>query len=156
MDKLAPKDVLGEANVTLGPPVAPGPDNPLSGLKFPCCLCSMNLDIMISKKGKPYSTCLACGIQTFFRGKKAISRLKTLLISDEIATGNSPETVQGLILWNKISQLKAQKAELEDKQGLICFDSDLANLITTVDNEIKFVQGELRKLSGKGRPGKKK
>jgi len=145
MDKLDHTGVLGEANVTLGPPVCPAPENPFSGMKFPCCLCSANLDIKISKTGKPYCTCETCGIQTFFRGKTAISRLKSLLNRSDFAAGNSPGTVQGLILWNKIVQLKNQKTELEAKQGLIIRDPDLANLISAVDNEIKRVQGELRK-----------
>jgi hypothetical protein len=155
MDKLDRSRGLAEANVTLGLPVVSALDNPLTGLKFPCCLCSANLDIRISKKGKPYCTCESCGIQTFFRGKTAISRLKSLLNKSDIAAGNSPGTVQGLILWNKIVQLKAQKTELEGKQGVIIRDPDLANLISTVDNEIKGVQGELRKLSGKSKSEKK-
>jgi len=154
MGKLDHKSVIGEPNVTLGSPLVSTSDNPLVGMKFPCCLCSANLDIKISKKGKPYCTCESCGIQTFFRGKTAISRLKSLLNKGDIVAGNSPGTVQGLILWNKIVQLRAQKIELEEKQGVIIRDPDLANLISTVDNEIKRVQGELRKLSGKGRSEK--
>jgi DNA-directed RNA polymerase subunit RPC12/RpoP len=124
-------------------------------MKFPCCLCSTNLDIKISKKDKPYCTCDDCGIQLFFRGKTSISRLKSLLNSSGTAKGNSPGTVQGLILWNKLVQLKAQKVELEEKQGVIFRDPDLTNFISTVDNEIKRVQGELRKLSGKSKLEKK-
>jgi hypothetical protein len=155
MDKLDHKGIIGEPNVTLGPLPSSTSDNPLAEMKFPCCLCSSNLDIKISKKGKPYCTCESCGIQTFFRGKTAISRLKSLLNKSDIVAGNSPGTVQGLILWNKIVQLKAQKIELEEKQGVIIRDPDLANFISTVDNEIKRVQGELRKLSGKSRSEKK-
>jgi len=155
MGKLDRSTGFGEANVTLGPPEVSASDNPLARMKFPCCLCSANLDIKISKKGKPYCTCESCGIQTFFRGKTAISRLKSLLNKGDIVAGNSPGTLQGLILWNKIAQLKTQKMELEEKQGVIIRDPDLANLISTVDNEIKRVQGELRKLSGKGKSEKK-
>ena len=155
MDKLGHKETIDGTNVTLGPPVVSTPDNPLAGMSFPCCLCSANLEIRSSKKGKPYCTCESCGIQTFFRGKTGISRLRSLLNKGDIAPGNSPGTVQGLILWNKIVQLKAQKIELEEKQGVIIRDPDLANLISTVDNEIKRIQGELRKLSGKSRSEKR-
>ena len=68
--------------------------------------------------------------------------------------GNSPGIVPGLILWNKIVQLKAQKIELQGKQGVIIRDPDLANLISLVDSEIKRVQIELRKLNGKSRSEK--
>jgi hypothetical protein len=132
-----------------------GSGEPLSGMKFPCCLCSADLDIKISKKGKPYCTCESCGIQTFFRGKTAISRLKSLLNRSDVAAGNSPGTVRGLILWNKLVELKTKKTELEAKQGVMVIDQDLANLISTVDNEIKRIQGELRRLSGKSRSEKK-
>jgi hypothetical protein len=155
MGKLDHKGVIGEPNVTLGSPIVSRSDNPLAEMKFPCCLCSTNLDIKISKKDKPYCTCDDCGIQLFFRGKTSISRLKSLLNSSGTAKGNSPGTVQGLILWNKLVQLKAQKVELEEKQGVIFRDPDLTNFISTVDNEIKRVQGELRKLSGKSKLEKK-
>ena len=45
--------------------------------------------------------------------------------------------------------LKAQKANLEAKQGLIFVDPDLENAIRSVDIEIKRVQGELEKLARK-------
>ena len=155
MDKLGHKETIGDPNVTLGPSVVSTPDNPLAGMSFPCCLCSANLEIRISKKKKPYCTCESCGIQTFFRGKTAISRLKSLLNRSDVAAGNSPGTVRGLILWNKLVELKTKKTELEAKQGVMVIDQDLANLISTVDNEIKRIQGELRRLSGKSRSEKK-
>jgi hypothetical protein len=156
MGKLNLKNNAGHPNVTLGSQSPSVPDNSPSRSVFPCCLCSASLEIKLSKKGKPYCTCLTCGIQTFFRGKTAILRLGRLLNSGEVAKGNPPETFQGLILWNKIVQLRSQKTELEEKQGLIIRDPDLDNLITAVDNEIKSVQGELRKLSRKSIPEKRK
>jgi hypothetical protein len=152
MDQLSHNGNSGDSNVTLE---AGSPNHEFFGANFPCCLCSASLDLKISKRGKPYCTCLDCGIQIFFRGKIAISRLKSVLNKRDTVPGNSPGTVHGLILWNKIVQLKAQKTELEAKQGLMARDPDLANLISTVDNEIKRVQGELRTLSGKNRSEKK-
>jgi hypothetical protein len=147
MGKLTAGDPAGQPNVTLELPAAVAPPNPFLGASFPCCLCSVSLEVKRSKKNKPYCTCLECGIQIFFRGKLSISRLITILELNKSCGGSSPKTVQGLILWNKINQLKEKKTELQAKQGLIIVDRDLDNLIRTVDNELKSFQRELAKLS---------
>lgn len=125
--------------------------SPLLGKQFPCCLCGMEMEIRFTRKknSKPYTTCLACGIQTFFRGQIAIQRLTGIVKSGMFITGNGSKTELAVILFNRIQQLRAQKTELEGKQGLIILDPDLKNAISAVDNEIKDVQGELGKLGRK-------
>ena len=43
---------------------------------FPCPLCEEELEIKISKKGKPYVVCDVCGVQLFVRRAEGIKRLK--------------------------------------------------------------------------------
>jgi hypothetical protein len=114
------------------------------------------LEIRISRKGKPYTTCLVCGIQTFFRGKRGIRRLQEILDSRIFSTENGPGFDSSIVLFNRIQQLRAQKRELEEKQGLIFSDPDLEKLISIVDNEIKSAQGDLEKLAQKSKRGKSK
>ena len=133
-------------NVTLA---ETGPkESPLLGKQFPCCVCGTGVEIRFTRKKnpKPYTTCLACGIQTFFRGKLAIQRLTEIVNSGLLISGTGSNTESAVILFNRIQQLHAQKAELEGKQGLIVLDPDLKNVIRAVDIEIERVQGELEKL----------
>ena len=121
-------------------------DHPLFGRRFPCCVCGAGLEIRISRKQKPYTTCLSCGIQTFFRGKTGIQRLLGIVKSEMLITGEGSKTESAVILYNRIQQLRAQKKELEANQGLIIRDADLDSVIRVVDNEIQRVQGELEQL----------
>jgi hypothetical protein len=131
-------------------------DGPFVGRVFPCCVCSANLDIRLSKRKKPYCTCVQCGIQIFFRGKSGISRLTEILNSNKLTHGIALDTAPAIILYGRIAQMRAQKSELEAKQGLIVRDPDLENAIRAVDNEIKYAQGELEKLSRKSSLEKRK
>jgi hypothetical protein len=72
-----------------------------------------------------------------------------LLIAEKESKSNS-----AVVLFNRIQQPRAQKQELEAKQGLIFHNSDLENVIRAVDNEIERVQRELEKLSQETRPRK--
>ena len=123
-------------------------ESPLLGKQFPCCVCGAGLEIRFTRKKnpKPYTICLACGVQVFFRGKIAIQRLTEIVNSGLLIAGAGSNTESAAILFNRIQQLRAQKTELEGKQGLIILDPDLSNAIRAVDNEIKHVQGELAKL----------
>jgi hypothetical protein len=142
----------GNVNVTLDRQS----DDSLAGKSFPCCVCSANLEIRLSKKGKPYCTCVPCGIQIFFRGKIGIRRLTEILQADRPALGNAPDTIPAIILFNRITQMRSQKKELEAKQGLIMRDSDVDHLIRAIDGEIKDAQRELKALARKtGRENKK-
>jgi hypothetical protein len=136
-------------NVTLAETSAK--ENPLLGKQFPCCVCGLSLEIRFTRKrnAKPYTTCLACGVQTFFRGKIAIQRLTEIVNSGLLIAGTGSNTEPAVILFNRIQQLRAQKTELKGKQGLIILDPDLKNVIRAVDNEIERVQGELEKLARK-------
>ena len=126
-------------------------ESPLLGKQFPCCVCGAGLEIRFTKKKnpKPYTTCLACGIQTFFRGKMALQRLTEIVNSGLLIAGTGSRTESAVILFNRIQQLRAQKTELKGKQGLIILDPDLKNAVRAVDNEIQRVQGELEKLGRK-------
>jgi hypothetical protein len=116
----------------------------------------LGLEIRFTRKKnvKPYTICLACGVQTFFRGKIAIQRLTKIVNSRLLIAGTGSNTESAVILFNRIQQLRLQKTELEGKQGLIILDPDLINAIRAVDNEIKYVQGELEKLTCKTSRGK--
>ena len=136
-------------NVTL---TQTGPkETPLLGRQFPCCVCGTGLEIRFTRKrnSKPYTTCLACGVQTFFRGKIAIRRLTEIVNSGLLIVGTGSNTESAVILFNRIQQLRLQKTKLEGKQGLILLDPDLKYAIRAVDTEIKPVQGELGKLARK-------
>jgi len=124
-------------------------DSLFAGRVFPCCICSANLDIRLSKRKKPYCTCIQCGIQIFFRGKSGIDRLAKILNSNNFVHGIALEAVPAIVLYNRIAQMRSHKKQLEVKQGLITRDLDLENAIRAVDNEIKCAQGELEKLSRK-------
>ena len=122
--------------------------------KFPCPVCGKGMEIRVSIKRKPYCICDDCGIQLFFRGKRGIRRLRRLLDSDLLITGNESKVDQAVLLFNRIQQLSVQKKRLKAKRGLILSNPDLENAILTVDNEIERLQGELAKLAGKTKKDK--
>ena len=68
------------------------------------------------------------------------------LILQKESSVNSPAT-----LFNRLVQLRSQKDELQQKQGLIFNDPDLTNAIHAVDYEIERVQGELHKMGHRNR-----
>jgi predicted RNA-binding Zn-ribbon protein involved in translation (DUF1610 family) len=117
--------------------------------KFPCPVCGKGMEIRASMKKKPYSICDDCGIQLFFRGKKGIRRLREILDSDVLITGNESKVDQAVLLFNRIQQLSVQRKRLKAKRGLILSNPDLENAILAVDNEVERLQGELEKLAGK-------
>ena len=140
-------------HVTLG---TPDPrQNPLFEKKYPCSVCGKALEIRFSRKNKPYTTCLDCGIQTFFRGKTAIQRLTEIVRSKSLIAGNGSQTELAVVLFNRIQQLRAQKKQLAEKQGLIIPDPDLENALRAFSNEIKRVQAELAKLAEPKTDGRK-
>jgi len=107
--------------------------------KFPCPVCGASLTLRVARTEKPYCHCDACGIQLFFRGKNGIRRLKTLLTSGVLTSGDSRATV----LFNRVEQLKQQKSKLEDRRGLIFRNEDLENAIGVLNGEIESVRSEL-------------
>jgi hypothetical protein len=133
-------------NVTLGPPDT---GNPFAGMQFPCSTCGNGLDIRLTRKNKPYTLCLDCGIRTFFRGKEGIGRLVEILNSEILISGKASNPDLAVILFNRVQQLRTQKKQLTDKQGLILSDPDLRNAIRVVENEIKRVQQELSELASR-------
>src|SRR5713101_7123146 len=80
--------------------------------KFPCQPCGAGLGIRISRRQKPYTLCLECGIQNFYRGKQGIRRLWELLDSQVLMTGTESSVDTAILLFNRIQQLRAQRKEL--------------------------------------------
>jgi DNA-directed RNA polymerase subunit RPC12/RpoP len=136
-------------NVTLSDPETAV--NALSGRKFPCPTCGQGLPIRIAKTGKPYCVCIYCGNQLFFRGKAGIQRLTQIIESDKLISQREPNSDSAYTLFNRLVQLRLQKDELQQKQGLIRNDQDLTNAIRAVDNEIQRVQRELHKIGSRNR-----
>jgi hypothetical protein len=132
-------------NVTLG-------TNPLAEKQFPCPVCGNALPICFTKKNKPYTTCLGCGIQIFFRGKTGIRRLTEVVNSRVLLSANGSESQIGIILYNRIQQLRDLLKNLTDKQGLILRDPDLDSAIQIVENEISKLQFELSELAKRNFP----
>jgi hypothetical protein len=139
---------LGNVTLTLAP--RPETDHQLSGKRFPCCLCGAALEIRISRKQKPYTVCLSCGVQTFFRGKLGIERLSRIVNSELFltATGSS-RAESAVILFNRIQQLSTKRSELAVRQRRVVRNMDLENTLCAIDDEIKLLQGELARLREK-------
>ena len=122
-------------NVTLNRGESPA--EILMGKQFPCPTCGLALPIRIAKTGKPYCVCSECGNQIFFRGKTGITRLIEIVKSDRLISQSGSGVESPVTLFNRLVQLRSQKAELEQKQGLIFNDPDLTNASLIVDNEIE-------------------
>jgi len=152
MDKLSGDD--GSPNVNVTWPEGTEARELLTRKKFPCPLCGKGMEIRLSMKIKPYCICDECGIQLFFRGKKSILRLRVILDSDLLISGNESKVDQGVLLFNRIQQLSVQQKVLKAKRSIFSPDSNLENAILTVDNEIERLQGELAELAGKTKKGK--
>jgi len=143
-------------NVTLTLAERKSAADQLAGRRFPCQLCGTGLEIRISRKLKPYTTCLSCGVQNFYRGKKGIRRLQKILDSHLFIAGDESSVDTAVLLFNRVQQLRALKKELTQKQAFVFSDSDLQNTIRVVDNEIERMQGELAKLARKSCGEKKR
>lgn len=121
----------------------------LEGKVFPCPVCGAAHKIRVARTGKPYFHCDPCGIQLFFRGRRGIARLRELLKSETLIAGNDSRTSAAVILYNRLQQLKADKRELEKKQGIFFRHEDLDNASAAVQNEIEKVQAELKQTASK-------
>ena len=118
----------------------------LRGKPFACPLCGMVLPVKIARTQKPYCVCLLCGIQIFFRGKVGIQRLRDLLRMEKPVAEEISGSTVALNLYNQVTKLKQQRDKLEQQQGIIFKDHDLANAVIAVDAEIKKVQASLEKV----------
>jgi hypothetical protein len=121
----------------------------LTGKTFPCPLCRTTLDLRPSRtNGKPYCICNGCGIQIFFRGKQGIGRLRDFVEDQKqfpLSEFNSGSAVD---LFTRLVNLREQKKQLTEKQGLIFRDKDLENTILAIDKEIEKLQGFLAEMAG--------
>ena len=50
---------------------------------FPCPICGTSLDVRLSKKGRPYLTCDACGMQLFVRTDEGVRRFEKLVRTED-------------------------------------------------------------------------
>ena len=114
---------------------------------FPCPLCGAPLELRESRVRKPYSVCNSCGIQIFFRGKTAISRLKELGSAGKSPAGSVFGANTATSAFARLEQLRAQKKQLEQKRPLIFADRDLENAISAADKEIAEAQTALAQLA---------
>lgn len=135
---------VGNVNVMWGEGASR--DNPFRGKQFPCPLCGLALDIRMSRRCKPYCHCDPWGIQIFFRGRDGIKRLKEIVESEALICAKDSGASRAITLYNRLERLKAQKTELEAKQGIIFTDPDLDKTILAVETEIEQVRAELESL----------
>ena len=117
----------------------------LRGKPFACPVCGMVLPVKIARTQKPYCVCLLCGIQIFFRGKAGIKRLRDLLRMEKPVPDEIPGSTVAVNLYNQLEKLKQQRDDLEQQQGIIFKDPDLANAILAIEAEINKVQLRLAK-----------
>jgi hypothetical protein len=138
------KSAGSNVNVTLGPA------QNASKSTFPCPLCNAALELRESRVRKPYAVCNSCGIQIFFRGKNAISRLKELNSNGKLPVGVPAGGNTASIAFARLEQLRAQKKQLEQKRPFVLADKDLENAISAVEKEIAKSQTALAALASRG------
>ena len=85
---------------------------------LPCPLCHQELDILSSKKKKPYLICEPCGMQMFIRYQSGIERLNAL-------SERGASLLDGFVLCNKCDvavkrKLRNIKAPLFGEAGFYC------------------------------------
>ncbi len=147
MGELEQNQCQGNVNVTLDPAAQLLGD--LAAMEFPCPLCGAGLPIRASKRKKPYCICNLCGVQLFVRGKEGISRLRKMATAGILISGKEESASYGIRLYNRLEQLKLQKRELKQKQGIFLIDENVENAISLVDAEIEKIEGELAKTAAK-------
>jgi len=76
--------------------------------------------------------------------------LSDLLIGEEAVLEEIPGSTVAVNLYNRLEKLKQQRDELEQQQGIIFKDLDLANAILAIEAEIKRLQSSLERAGKKG------
>jgi hypothetical protein len=66
-----------------------------------------------------------------------------------LVSGKKDSPMHGIVLYNRLEQLKLQTKDLEWKQGIFLKDKNVENAIQIVDAEIKKIEGELADLAAK-------
>jgi hypothetical protein len=139
------KEAPPNVNVTLGQPSQLA--EPLPVETFPCPLCSSPMSIRLTrKKQKPYCHCLSCMLQIFFRGKVAIDRLRKLVESGILVSGDNSPSDMALTLYNRIQMLHLQVSQLKEKRNLLFLNEDLENVISAFEMEIANLQDNLKTI----------
>jgi hypothetical protein len=139
------KEVSSNVNVTLGQPSPEAETPPVEW--FPCPLCNSPMPVRLTgKKRKPYCQCLSCMLQIFFRGKVAIARLRKLIASGILVSGDNSPSDMALTLYNRIQMLNLQVGQLREKSSLLFSNDDLENVISAFENEIANLQDKLKTI----------
>jgi hypothetical protein len=142
------KEVPPNVNVTLDGLGQPAETQPVE--TFPCPLCSSSMPIRLTrKKQKPYCHCLSCMLQIFFRGKVAMDRLRKLIESGILVSGNNSPSDVALTLYNRIQMLHLQVGQLKAKRSLLFSNEDLENVISAFEMEIVNLQDNLKTIAHK-------
>jgi hypothetical protein len=102
---------------------------------------------LTGKKQKPYCHCLSCMLQIFFRGKVAIDRLRKLIESGILVSGDNSPSDMAFTLYNRIQMLHLQAGQLKAKRSLLFSNEDLENLISAFENEIAHLQDNLKTIA---------
>jgi hypothetical protein len=137
------KEATPNVNVTLDHPSPNAGTQPVDS--FPCPLCGSPIPIRLTlKKQKPYCQCLSCMLQIFFRGKVAIERLRRLIDSGILVSGDNSPSDMAFTLYNRIQMLNLQVKQLKEKRSLFIANEDLENLISVFENEITRLQDNLK------------
>jgi hypothetical protein len=115
-----------------------------------CFLCGGEVDILRSKRGKPYFICDPCGVQAFVRRKKGINLLKELQKKNEKSPLFSSSKVLAMV--NSLSHLKDKLSEIRGRKGILNIfpDKELELAEKTLKKEISKLGECLSALSGKG------
>jgi hypothetical protein len=142
------EEVPPNVNVTLGQPRPQAETPPVEW--FPCPLCGSPMPVRLTgKKQKPYCHCLSCMLQIFFRGKVAIDRLRKLIASGILVSGDNSSSNMALTLYNRIQMLKLQVRDLMEKRSLLFSNEDLESVISAFENEIEQLRGNLKTTARK-------
>ncbi len=142
------KDFPSNVNVTLGRASPQAETLPVEW--FPCPLCGSPMPVRLTgKKQKPYCHCLSCMLQIFFRGKVAIDRLRKLIASGILVSGDNSSSNMALTLYNRIQMLKLQASQLKEKRSLLFSNEDLESVISAFETEIAQLQENLKTTARK-------
>jgi hypothetical protein len=82
--------------------------------------------------------------------------LRQMANTGVLVSGKKESASHGILLYNRLEQLKLQKEELKWKRGIILTDRNVENAIQIVDAEIEKVEGELARIARKTESDKNK
>jgi hypothetical protein len=96
---------------------------------------------------KPYSVCIPCGVQIFFRGKTGISRLRLFLDRGQPVTNPIAPAAPAVIAFTRLEQLRAHRKRIRAKTSADICGQGSRNAISAIDAEIARAQIALTQLA---------